>query len=146
MADTRVQHEVEDWVRGEWLPKRFGQSFDRERLELTTGGQHNFAAVSANRRIVAKISTGSATTASGNLAVGKLMKLRADMLFLTMVDADRKCIIFTEPDMHALCTRERELGRVPEGIELLLATLPAELHRRLDEAKLASSREVRPSA
>lgn len=146
MADTRVQHEVEDWIRREWLPKRYGQSFQRDKVVLVTGGEHNFAAVSADRRIVAKISTGSASTASGNLAVGKLMKLRADMLFLTMVEADRKLIILTEQDMHDLCMRELAAGRVPAGIDFVTASIPPELQRQLDAARRASSREVTPGS
>lgn len=99
MADTRVQHEVEDWIRTEWMPSRYGESFQRDNVVLTTGGEHNFAAVSSDRRIVAKISTGTALTASGNFATGKLTKLRADMLLLTMADADKRLVICTEPEM-----------------------------------------------
>ena len=65
MADTRVQLEVEEWIRAEWLPEHLGHSFDRERVPLTSGGEHSFAAVSRDRRTVATISTGKATTAGG---------------------------------------------------------------------------------
>jgi len=42
MADTRVQLEVEDWVHREWMPRRFGQSFFRERVKLCNGGHSGF--------------------------------------------------------------------------------------------------------
>jgi hypothetical protein len=38
MADTRMQLEVEDWVRREWMPGKFGQPFFRERVRLSPGG------------------------------------------------------------------------------------------------------------
>jgi hypothetical protein len=38
MADTRVQLEVEDWVRREWMTTHFGERFSRERVPLSSGG------------------------------------------------------------------------------------------------------------
>lgn len=145
MADTRIQHdEVENWIRSEWMPSRYGQSFQRDNVTLTPGGKHNFAAVSSDSRIIAKISTGTALTAGGNFASGKLMKIRADMLFLTMVDADKKLVILTQQDMYDLCLSESLAGRVPLEIEFARATLPSDLQRRLDAARRVSSREVSP--
>jgi hypothetical protein len=83
MADTITQLEVEDWVREKWLPLQFGQTFHREKLRLSSGGVFDFDAVSSDRRIAASISTSAAATAGGRSAADKLMKLRADMLFLT---------------------------------------------------------------
>ena len=57
MADTRVQLEVEDWVWQAWMPQHFGISFYRERLKIRSGGVFDFDAVSADRTIVATIST-----------------------------------------------------------------------------------------
>lgn len=141
MADTRVQHEVEDWIRTEWLPQRHHQAFSRQRVTLGTGGDYSFAAVSADRSIIATICTGHATTAGGKLAVGKLMKLRSDMLFLTMAPAAQRLVVSTEPDMHERCGRELEAGRVPPGIEFVLASIPSELDRRLVAARRVSSNE-----
>jgi len=85
-----------------WMPNYFGQSFYRERMPLSSGGVFDFDAVSADKSIVASISTSGSRTASGKRAVGKLMKLRSDMLFLMMADAPRKVIVLCEPDMVAL--------------------------------------------
>ncbi len=74
MADTRVQVEVEDWVRREWMSKALGQTFHRERLRLSCGGAFDFDAVSTDGTVVATISTSGATTASGRQAVGKMLK------------------------------------------------------------------------
>jgi len=144
VADTRTQNEVEDWVRRNWMPERFGQQFRRERVRLSSGGVFDFDAVSADDHIVASISTSSGTTSGGKYPVGKVHKLRADMLFLTMATAQRRIIVLTEPDMHAICLKEAEGGRVPLGVEFVLVDLPPELATRLKDARERSSREVRP--
>jgi hypothetical protein len=144
MADTRCQLECEDWVRLHWLPTRFGQQFHRERLRLSPGGFFDFDAVSQDRSIAATISTSGATTASGKHAVGKLMKLRSDMLFLLLANRPQSLIVLTEQDMYRLCLKEREGGRAPNSIEFLYAELPPELTQRLREARRASSAEVSP--
>ena len=144
MADTRCQVECEDWVRREWMPTVFGKSFYRERMPLTSGGVFDFDAVSADKTMIASISTSGARTASGKHAVGKLMKLRSDILFLLMSKASRKLIILCEPDMYALCQRELDGGRVPKEIEFFHAPLPDELAIKLAAAGKIGSDEVSP--
>jgi hypothetical protein len=144
MADTRVQLEVEDWVRQNWMPKQFGQDFRRERLRLTSGGVFDFDAVSADNSAVATISTSVGVTSGGKHPTGKVMKLRSDMLFLLLTEAKRRVIVLTAPDMYQLCLREKEGGRVPSSIEFALAPIPAQLQERLRHAQSAASREVRP--
>ena len=73
MADTRVQIEVEDWVRNNWMPANLGQNFIPEKLPLTSGGVFDFDAVSKDKTIASNISTSGARTASGKNAVGKLV-------------------------------------------------------------------------
>ena len=144
MADTRVQLEVEDWVRQNWMPKQFGQQFRRERLRLTSGGDFDFDAVSPDNSIVAAISTSVGVTSGGKHPTGKVMKLRSDMLFLLLIEAKRRIIVLTAPDMYQLCHKEKEGGRVPSSIEFALAPIPAQLGERLRHAQSAASREVRP--
>lgn len=62
MADTRIQLEVEDWVRRNWMPTQYGSKFSRERLPLRSGGVFDFDAVSEDRSIVGTISTSGART------------------------------------------------------------------------------------
>ncbi len=143
MADTRVQLEVEDWVRSNWLKTRLGANFSRERLRLVSGGIFDFDAVSTNRDIVAVISTSGARTSGGNLAIGKLHKIRSDVLFLTLVEAKRKYVVLTEKDMYDQFQKEKESGRLPQDIEFLCAELPDELRGSLVAARERSSREVR---
>ncbi|MFN8434321.1 MAG: hypothetical protein U0V18_09880 [Anaerolineales bacterium] len=144
MADTRVQLEVEDWVRREWLPSKFEQVFRRERLRLNSGGVFDFDAVSSDNTIVANISTSSGITSGGKNPSGKIQKLRADMLFLLMVETDSRLIVLTEKSMYDLCLKEKSNGRVPHGIEFVLVELPEALSKSLHDAKSIASKEVAP--
>ena len=145
MADTRVQLEVEDWVRRHWMPSQYGQSFHRERLPLLSGGVFDFDAVSSDGKIVATISTSGATTASGKRAVGKLLKIRSDMFFLLLAEAAQRLVVLTERDMYDLCRSEKEAGRVPASIEFVHVQIPDELAARLKKARRVASKEVSPS-
>lgn len=144
MADTRCQAECEDWVRQEWMPEQFGQEFRRDRVKLTSGGVYAFDAVSADGRILGTISTSSAKTSGGKLAVGKLMKLRSDMLFLMLAEPKSALVILTERDMYDWCEKEKATGRTPPSIQFRHAPLPADLAAKLKLAKKVSSDEVSP--
>ena len=144
MADTRVQLEVEDWVRRTWMRQVYGQDFYHERLPLTSGGVFDFDAVSADRRIVASISTSGATTASGKRAVGKLQKIRSDMYFLLLVQTDQRLVVLTEKDMYDLCTSELNAGRVHQSIEFLHVEIPEALAEHLRQSRKKASKEVSP--
>lgn len=144
MADTPVQLEVEDWVRTAWMPSTFGQRFRRERLPLRSGGNFDFDAVSEGDKIIATISTSSSLTSGGKHGVGKMMKLRSDMLFLIMTQAERRLVVLTEMDMHERCLAEAAGGRVPPEVEFVLAQIPGALRERLVVTKAESSAEVAP--
>lgn len=141
MADTRIQLEVEDWVRRNWMPTQYGAKFSRERLPLRSGGVFDFDAVSEDHSIVATISTSGARTSSRNQGSGKIHKLRSDMLFLTMVEAKRRVMILTERDMCDQCEKEFAGGRVPPEIEFVCAVIPDDLRVRLIAARLKASGE-----
>jgi len=141
MADTRVQLEVEDWVRQSWMPKHFGVNFYRDRVKLRSGGMFDFDAVTTDKSIVATISTSGAKTSGGKLAVGKMMKIRSDMLFLTMVDAKRRIVVLTERDMYEQCLKEAQGGRVPQEIEFVFAPLLEDMNARLIAARQSCSTE-----
>ena len=144
MADTSVQLQVEDWVRREWLPKKYNQQFRPERLRLSAGGVFDFDAVSSDNTIVANISTSSGITSGGKNPSGKIQKLRADMLFLLMINADKRLIVLTEKSMYDLCLKEKANGRVPLEVDFVLAELPASLSKSLQDAKAIASKEVSP--
>ncbi len=144
MADTSVQRMVEAWVRGEWMPRQYGQDFTREQVSLRPGGHFSFAAVSADGGIVAAISTSRSRTAGGKPAVGNMNKIRSDILFLLLTDAREKVVIFTEYDMYERWLKEVENGRVPSSIEFSHAEIPQELNMKLQASRRTASREVTP--
>jgi hypothetical protein len=98
MADARIQTKVEDWVRRNRMKSHFGMRFSRERLPIRSGGVFDFDAASKDHSVVATISTSGSKTAGKKHAVGKMPKLRSDMLFLTMVEAKRRIIVLTEQE------------------------------------------------
>ena len=126
------------------MPQRFGQRFHRDRVRLSSGGFFDFDAVSADGATIATISTSNAKTSGGKHAVGKLMKLRSDMLFLLLASPKRAAVILTEYDMYELCEKEKSAGRVPRNIEFYHAPLPPDLASKLKDAKQVSSDEVSP--
>jgi hypothetical protein len=126
------------------MPRRFGQTFHRDRLRLTSGGVFDFDAVSIDGTTVATISTSNAKTSGGKLAMGKLMKIRSDLLFLMLAAPRRAFVILTELDMYELCEKEKQAGRAPRNIDFLHAPLPSDLAVKLKAAKKVSSDEVSP--
>jgi hypothetical protein len=141
MADTSVQVGVEDWVRRNWMTENYGAKFNRDRLPLRSGGIFDFDAVSEDNSIVASISTSGAKTSGGKYATGKFMTIRSDILFLTMVEANRRIIVLTERDMFVQCEKEKAAGRIPPAIEFAFAEIPDEMNRRLIAAREKASNE-----
>jgi hypothetical protein len=141
MADTRIQLEVEDWVRRNWMVSHFGMNFSRERPPIRSGGVFDFDALSEDHSVVATTSTSGSKTSGGKRAVGKILKPRSDMLFLTMVGAMRRLVVLTERDMCDQCEKEAKGGRVPPEIEFVCATILDELRLRLVAARLKASGE-----
>lgn len=56
--------------------------------------------------MVATISTSGSKTSGGKHAVGKILKIRSDMLFLTMIEEKRRLVVLTERDMYDQCEKE----------------------------------------
>jgi len=66
------------------------------------------------------------------------------MNFLLLAEAERRLVVLTEPDMFVQWSREREAGRVVRNSEFVMAELPADLRKRLEESKKEASEEVQP--
>ena len=130
-----------------FLPEHFGGVFSRQRMPLVTGGDHSFAAVSADRRIVGTITTAAAAGPAGKLAVGKLNKVRADLYFLLLAEADKKFLVDVQPIMHQfLIAEQAEYKRIPADVEIIHADLPTELADLLRAAQQAASAEMLPAS
>ena len=145
---NRLRHffqlQVEDWIRRNWVPDHYGQSFHQERVRLSSGGMFEFDGVSKDEKIVVTISTSGTRTATGRNAAGKVLKVRSDVFFLLLAEAERRICVLTEPDMHDYWLRERESGRVPKNIEFVCADIPQELREKLLASRRKASKEVSP--
>jgi hypothetical protein len=144
MANSFVQLIAENWIRDNWLPKEFGQSFQLMSLQLAPGGRFKFDAVSEDSSIIVNISTSSAKTARGKHGSGKIQKIRADMLLLLMAPADKRLIVLTEIDMFNFWEAEKRSGRVPVEIEFLHVELPPDILDSLVQAQSTAADEVTP--
>lgn len=147
MANTTAQLEVEGWVRETWLKKQYKTTFSKGKARLATGGSFEFDAVSKDGSIVVCVSTAIYRTASGRVGSGKLAKIRADTMFLSMSAASTRLLVFTDQSMFERMRKEQEVGRLPSPRDLTLrhATgLSAATEQRLRESRAAASREVSP--
>ena len=129
MSSSASDRDAEAWVRDTFLAKRYKQGFGKKKAKLTPGGKFEFAAVSDDGSIVANIST------SGYDAAGNMQKVRSDAFFVLLADAQKKLLVFTEPDMHEAWQKEQVNGRLPSDIQLVKAELTPALRRRLDASK-----------
>ena len=143
MAETKTQLEIEDWIRREWLSGKFRQRFIKNTVRLTSGGMFEFDAVSVDESIVACISTSGLTTSGGKPGSGKRHKIRSDLFFLLLTpNSKQRLMVFTEQNMYEFWLKEQENGRVPRGIQFLIAAIPMELREKLSRAKAKSAEEV----
>jgi len=142
MADTRVQHQVENWVRGH-LNEVLAESFSLRSVALMSGGQFEFDLVNADGSLVGCISTSGLKTSGGKRGAGKIHKIFADMFFLSLaVGATRHMLVFTEETMYDAIKRQQRDGRVPSTFELRHVELPEDLHEQLVDARRRASKEV----
>ncbi len=141
MASTLIHDEVETWVREKWLRPRLGREFTKKNLRLTSGGEFEFDAVSADEEIVANISTSSLKTASGNVGAGKIAKVRSDIYFLLLAPCLKKLMLLTDSDMHEAWLRQIDRGRVPDSIQIRCVELPNPLREKLRNAQKNASEE-----
>ena len=65
------------------------------------------------------------------------------MLFLLLANCQRRLVVLTEADMHAWWQGEIGRGRVPQEIEFVHASIPAEMAAELQKSRLRASEEVR---
>jgi hypothetical protein len=141
MADTKAQIEAENWIREQYLPKKYGQSFRQKNLDLQSRTQSKFDAVSDDGEIVAMISTSAGFTSSGKVATDELMKVRSDALRFLMLEAkpQKRLMIFTDQSMIDVVKDEKKKGRFPKELDILKVKLPADLAARVAESERTDS-------
>lgn len=143
MANTvYYKTHVEPYVRAE-MERIHGQRFLSKVCRLTTGGTHEFDAVSDDGTIVASIKSLSGKTASGKNPSGKIYACYAELYFLTLVDAPRRMLVLTTPDFHEIFTRALR-GRLHPDITVELIGVSPEIQAEIDRIKDLASEEVSP--
>lgn len=141
MANTNYyKTHVEPYVR-EALERIHGVPFTSRVLELTTGGTHEFDAVSEGGSIVASIKSLSAKTSGGKRPAAKYHNCVAELYYLSLVVAPRRILVLTTPTWHEMFTKYIK-GRLAPGIEVELITLSSELQAKVDAIRDLASNEV----
>ena len=141
MADTTyLKRVVEPFVR-EALAKEYGQRFVSRVLRLSSGGTHEFDAVSNDGRIVASIKSASGNTARGRIPSGKIKDSIAELYFLCLVSAPMRVLVLTSPEFYKILSRKL-VGRLADGLSLRLVSLPQEIQDQVERIQRVASEEV----
>ncbi len=141
MANTSyLRYTVEPWVRNR-LAERYGQAFAARVLRLAPGGTHEFDAVSQDGRVVASIKASSGLTSGGNHPTGKVATCLNEVYYLTLVAAEERLLVLTNPDFHAIFTRTTA-GQIAAGIMVELFALPENMQRTVDGVTQLASKEM----
>jgi hypothetical protein len=133
MADSSIAaKEVTEWIRGEFLPKKYHQAFAKRKLGVQSGGEFECDAVSEDGKIVCFISTSSSKTDTGVIA-----KIRDNAFWAGSLNEKPQEIVFafTDKSMMELIKKEKGNGRFPKHIKTLLVKLPIDLEKKLAEMK-----------
>lgn len=145
MANTSyLRRDVEAYVRQK-LAEEFRVNFEAREIPLSTGGTHEFDAVSEDHRIVAAIKASGGRTASGRIPSGKIKSAEAELYYLSLAPAEKRLLVFTSPEFYKIMAKRLE-GRLAPDIELKLVRLPAEIEEEVRRIQAAASMEVSPSA
>ena len=142
MADTTIMKRVvEPFVR-ETLTDEYGAPFEARTLVLSSGGTHEFDAVSADGRVVAAIKSSSGKTAGGNIPSAKIRGVEADLYYLCLASAPHRLLVLTDPEFYNIILKALA-GRIAAGISIKLITLPPEMQARVRRVQKIASDEVR---
>ncbi|MGA2653339.1 MAG: hypothetical protein ABSF28_22680 [Terracidiphilus sp.] len=144
MVDTTaLKKQIEPHVQ-EWLRKQFGVRFRRQTVLLTgngTAGQHQFAAVSEDGKIVASVKSLSGRTTGKNLPSAKIDSSYAEIYFLSLVQSEKRLLVLTDLEFYRLFCKQ-SAGMVVQGVDILHCELPLELERVKEAVRVAASAEI----
>jgi hypothetical protein len=146
MADSTIAtRDVENWIRNEFLHKKYQKIFSKRKLLLSYGGKFECDAVSKNKNIVCFISTSSRKTISGKHGAGKFAKIRADAYWaLSLKKKPQKILFaFTDKSMVELVEQEQRNGRFPKSFKAIFAPLPSILKKKLARLKKKAAEEMK---
>ena len=122
MADSTIAtKDVENWIRNEFLPKKYHQAFAKRKLGVQSGAEIEFDAVSEDGTIICIISTNPVKTADGQFDTGALANVREKTLWTISLNEKPETIVFvcTDKSMLELIKKEKDNGRFPKHIKTL---------------------------
>jgi hypothetical protein len=136
-TSTIATREIENWIRSEFLPKKYSQRFVKRKLGVQSGAQIEFDAVSEDGNIVCIISTSPGKTTDGKPDTDELAKIREKALWAISLNEKPQEVVlaFTDKSMGELLKEEKENGRFPKHIKTLLVKLPAGSVKMMDGSK-----------
>jgi hypothetical protein len=126
MADSTIAtRDVENWIRSEFLPKKYHQAFAKRKLGVQSGGEFECDAVSEDGTIVCIISTSPVKTVEGQIDTGVLANVREKTLWTISLNEKPETIVFvcTDKSMLELIKKEQALGRFPKHMKTLLVKI-----------------------
>jgi len=126
MSDSSIApKDIEEWIRNEFLPKKYKQAFAKRKLGLQSGGEIPFDNVSEDGTIVCFITVTAGKT-PGEKPGGRIFLKSARMLFGRFPSVRTETILFafTDASMIELVKKEKEHGRFPKYIKTLLVNYP----------------------
>ena len=130
MADSTIAtKDVENWIRSEFLQKKYNQAFAKRKLGVQSGAEIEFDAVSEDGTIICIISTSPVKTVDGLFDTGALANVREKALWTISLNEKPETIVFacTDKSMFELVKKEKDNGRFPKQIKTFLVKLPADL-------------------
>ena len=149
MANTINFLKVEEWYREKLSDKYPGYEISKEKVPLLNWGNKGYfecdVVIKKGNNIIEVqcLSCSSAKTVNGNGGAGKLHKIKDDALMLTGIKCKKKVLAFTEKSMYNRVLKEKENGRFPNTIELLLVNVDnSEIRRLIKNTSEMSSKEI----
>lgn len=141
MADTTyLKHVVEDAIRDQ-LAAKYGVPFRSRRVQLVTGGTHEFDAVSEDGSVVVGIKSSGGKTSGGKIPVGKLKAAIAELYYLSLVQAQTRILVLTDQSFYQILAR-RLKGAVAPGLDLHWMQLPAGIQDKVQQVQSLASMEM----
>jgi hypothetical protein len=132
MADTtKIKTVIEPYVCN-WLSKQFpGHVFKEKPIQLTTGKNYNFDAVTEDASVVAAILSNRAKTRTGRENTGGVRKALSEISYLNAAPKRaKKVMVFTDDDFYQLI--QRRASRLGIGsIQMMVCKLPSHLEAML---------------
>ena len=125
MADSIK--DIENWIRNEFLLKKYNQAFAKRKLAVQSGGEMEYDAVSEDGKIVCILSTSRGMTAEGKPDADVLSNIREKILWTVSLNEKPEIIafVYTEKSMGELLKQEKERGRLPKQMKMVQAKMPA---------------------